>query len=121
MASTKYLVEIMHDPTPERYSEKLYNAAYVSIYNEFAEWTNPQYEVWNAEYEASGLPMDGGELHSQYDAFIAKKYAPKLRELEKKFEWIVKRLYLGEELDLRIEWFDGTNTQMYLVPQEVQL
>lgn len=114
----RYLVKFTHNPTQARYSEKFYEAIYFTIYNEFVEWTNPQYEAWNAEYEASGLPMDGGDPHSQYDAFIAKKYAPKLRELEKKFEPIVKRLYLGEDLDLRVEWLNGTKTQMYLVPQE---
>lgn len=118
MASTKYLVEIIHTPAQSTFLQTFYGSLYGTIYNEFAEWTNPQYEAWNAEYEASGLPMDGGDLHSQYDAFIAKKYAPKLRELEKKFNCIVNRLYLGADLDLRVEWLDGTNTQMYLVPQE---
>ena len=115
----KYLVEMVHTPTPRYYKKLFYNTMYMKIYNDFAEWTNPQYEKWNSEYEATGLPMDGGDPHSLYDAFISKKYEPKLRELEKKFSQIVKRLYMGPELDFRVEWNDGTKTQMYLVPQEV--
>lgn len=50
----KYLVKMVHTPTPMYYKKLFFNSMYMKIYNDFAEWTNPQYEKWNAEYEASG-------------------------------------------------------------------
>ena len=117
-------VEIRHT---KEYSNPLIvaclNEIYLKAYSKFADWTNPQYEKWNKEYDDFGLPKDGLNSddtineNSIYNRFIVEKYQPMFRRLEKEYKGVIKEVFAGPDCDFRIRWTDGNETEMRIVPK----
>lgn len=124
--STTYVAKFKYEGGKSaEYSSAYKNAleeVYVWFYNQFCEFTNPYFEAWNSEYSG---PNDGfddeGAINpdSQYNQYIRDKETEIVDQvlnplLSKSIP--IKRFFIGEECDFRMEMCDGAVMQMFVEP-----
>ena len=112
-------------PRVDSYSaiyKRLISNLYIKAYRMFAELVNPLFKKWNSEYDGplDGLDDNGNvNLDSQYNryiiaketALVEKNLNPLLRNSK-----MIKRYFIGEECDFRMELLDGTIVSMNMEP-----
>ena len=112
----------------ENMPEELYNVVgeeFLSAYGRFADYVNPKFEEWNAEYDKLGYPNDGVDdnrkvrpiSESKYNSFIFNKYKIYINNInfDNKSEYI-DHFYIGEaEQDFRAKLKDGSDLYFELV------
>ena len=123
--STTYVAKFKYEGGKSTdYSPAYKNAleeVYVWFYDQFCELTNPHFEEWNSEYSRPNDGFDGDVINpdSQYNRYIQAKEMEIVEQvlnplLDKSVS--IKRFFIGEECDLRMEMHDGTVMQMFVEP-----
>lgn len=104
--------------------ETVCESVFVDIRNTFCDLVNGQYEKWNQEYDSLGLPYDGGEEGSQYDAFICEKQTKYTDRLNKTLSttndisMLFKRFFIDSDCQFKAELTNGIVMDVYLEPTE---
>ena len=107
---------------PDGYKAVLENF-YMDRYNLFCDLVNPLFEKWNAEYTGTDddILFEDGSTNpdSEYNRYIIAKETEIVERYMQpllKGSLSIKRYFIGEMADFRIELKDGTKMSMWIKP-----
>lgn len=96
---------------------------YMHQRNRFCDLVNPHFEQWNAEYTGSDddILFEDGSTNpdSEYNRYIIEKETEIVEQYMQpllKGSLSIKRYFIGEMTDFRIELKDGTKMSMWIKP-----
>jgi len=125
MAEIRCVVNFEYEgPKADSYSEKycdILQNHYMHRYNQFCDLVNPLIEKWNAEYTGTDddILFEDGSTNpdSEYNRYIIAKETEIVERYMQpllKGSLSIKRYFIGEMADFRIELRDGTTMKMVI-------
>ena len=99
----EYLATVVFsEETPRNITwRRIMAGEYFKLYNEAVDLINPNYELWNAQYDElypDEKPGDNPENYARYNKFISEKHQRIFDEVNK--HGMIVELYSGEEASI---------------------
>ena len=95
-------IVVFSEETPRNETwRRIMAGEYLKLYNEAVDLINPNYELWNAQYDELYPEKDTGnnpEDYDHYNKFIAEKHQAIFDEVNK--HGMIVELYSGEEASI---------------------